>query len=164
MKLELTGILDQPGASVPFSTEVDLSGLDYGGQNPLPRPVSASGTVRNTAGVLVMKGVIRAELTGVCDRCAADFSREVDFPIDVVLSADPSDEEDESVFPLEGGCADLEDIVRTAVVLNMDQKLLCRPDCKGVCFRCGKNLNEGPCGCGREPDPRTAALARLLKK
>ncbi len=161
--LELTEILDRPGASAPFSTDVDLTDLVYGTQKPLSR-VTAQGAVRNTAGVLVLKGVARVEITGVCDRCAADFSRQVDFPLDAVLSADASDEDDENVFPLEGGRADLEDIVRTTVVLNLDQQLLCRPDCKGVCFRCGKNLNLGPCDCTPEPDPRMAALARLLKK
>lgn len=161
--LELTEILDRPGASAPFSTDVDLTDLVYGTQKPLSR-VTAQGAVRNTAGVLVLKGVARVEITGVCDRCAADFSRQEDFPLDAVLSADASDEDDENVFPLEGGCADLEDIVRTTVVLNLDQQLLCRPDCKGLCFRCGKNLNLGPCGCAPEPDPRMAALARLLKK
>lgn len=161
--LELTEILDRPGASAPFSTDVDLTDLVYGTQKPLSR-VTAQGAVRNTAGVLVLKGVARVEITGVCDRCAADFSRQVDFPLDAVLSADASDEDDENVFPLEGGRADLEDIVRTTVVLNLDQQLLCRPDCKGVCFRCGKNLNLGPCDCTPEPDLRMAALARLLKK
>lgn len=161
--LELTEILDRPGASVPFSTDVDLSDLVYGTQKPLSR-VTAQGAVRNTAGVLVLKGTAQVEITGVCDRCAADFSRQVDFPLDAVLSADASDEDDENVFPLEGGHADLEDIVRTTVVLNLDQQLLCRPDCKGLCFRCGKNLNLGPCDCTPEPDPRMAALARLLKK
>lgn len=161
--LELTEILDRPGASVPFSTDVDLTDLVYGTQKPLSR-VTAQGAVRNTAGVLVLKGTAQVEITGVCDRCAADFSRQVDFPLDAVLSADTSDEDDENVFPLEGGRADLEDIVRTTVVLNLDQQLLCRPDCKGLCFRCGKNLNLGPCDCTLEPDPRMAALARLLKK
>ncbi len=161
--LELTEILDRPGASAPFSTDVDLTDLVYGTQKPLSR-VTAQGAVRNTAGVLVLKGVAQVEINGVCDRCAADFSRQVDFPLDAVLSADASDEDDENVFPLEGGRADLEDIVRTTVVLNMDQQLLCRPDCKGLCFRCGKNLNLGPCDCTPEPDPRMAALARLLKK
>ena len=71
--------------------------------------------------------------------------------------------EDEWVFQLEGDSADLDDIVTTAFVLNMDSKLLCKPDCKGLCCRCGANLNDGPCGCEPEPDPRFAALKQLLK-
>ena len=166
MLLELSKIIDCPGASVPFSTSVDLSDLQYGQCYPVSEPVLASGMVRNTAGVLVMTGEITTTIHGICDRCAADFDREVSFPIDVVLVTELSNEEneDEWVFPLEGDSADLEDIVRTVFVLNLDSKLLCKEDCKGLCCRCGKNLNEGPCNCQKELDPRFAALKQLLEK
>ena len=166
MLLSLSKIIDAPGASVPFETSLDLSDLQFGTCCPVSEPVLASGTVRNTAGVLVMTGNVTTTLHGVCDRCAADFTADVDIPIDVVLVTELSNEdsEDEWVFSLEADCADLEDIVRTVFVLNMDSKLLCRPDCKGLCFRCGRNLNEGPCGCQKELDPRFAALRQLLDK
>ena len=58
----------------------------------------------------------------------------------------------------------MEDIIRSVFVLNMDSKLLCSDDCKGLCCRCGKNLNDGPCSCEKEIDPRLAALKQLLNK
>ena len=166
MLLGLSKIIDCPGASVPFSTSVDLSDLRYGESFPVTEPVEASGTVRNTAGVLMMTGSLHTTIHGVCDRCAADFERFVEFPIDVVLGTELSNEdsEDEWVFHLEADAADLEDIVRTVFVLNLDSKLLCSEDCKGLCCRCGKNLNEGPCTCQKEIDPRFAALKQLLNK
>ena len=72
--------------------------------------------------------------------------------------------EDEWVFDLKGDSADLEEIVRTVFVLNMDSQLLCDPDCKGICGGCGKNLNHESCTCQKEIDPRLAALQQLLKK
>ena len=166
MLLGLSKIIDCPGASVPFTTSVDLRDLQYGESYPVTEPVEASGTVRNTAGVLVMTGALHTTIHGVCDRCASDFDRYVEFPIDVVLVTELTNEEneDEWVFPLEGDSADLEDIVRTVFVLNLDSKLLCKEDCKGLCCRCGKNLNEGPCSCQKELDPRFAALKQLLEK
>ena len=166
MLLGLARIMDRPGAVVPFSCSVDLSDLQYGASHPVTEPVEASGTVRNTAGVLVMSGSIKTCLHGVCDRCAAEFSREVEYPIQAVLVEELANEEneDEWVFPLEGESADLQDIVRTVFVLNMESKLLCKPDCKGLCCQCGKNLNDGPCSCQKEPDPRFAALRQLLNK
>ena len=166
MLLDLSKILDCPGAEVSFSTSVDLSDLQYGQCYPASEPVLASGTVRNTAGVLVMTGLIRTTIHGVCDRCASEFDADVQTPIDVVLVTELANEEneDEWVFPLEGDSADLEDIVRTVFVLNMDSKLLCKEDCKGLCCRCGKNLNDGPCSCQKELDPRFAALKQLLEK
>ena len=166
MLLGLSKIIDCPGASVDFSASVDLSDLLYGTSYPVSEPVLASGTVRNTAGVLVMTGSIKTCLHGTCDRCASDFDRDVEFPIDVVLVEELSNEdsEDEWVFDLEGDSADLDDIIRTVFVLNMDSKLLCKAECKGLCCRCGKNLNDGPCGCQKELDPRFAALRQLLDK
>ena len=166
MLLGLSKIIDRPGESVSFSTSVDLRDLQYGQCFPVSEPVIANGVVRNTAGVLVMTGSVQTTIHGVCDRCASEFDLEIDFPIDVVLVTELANEEneDEWVFPLEGDSADLEDIVRTVFVLNLDSKLLCKDDCKGLCCRCGKNLNDGPCSCQKELDPRFAALKQLLEK
>ena len=166
MRLGLSQIIDRPGESVSFSEVVDLSDLQYGTCFPVTEPVKAEGTVRNTAGVLVMKGEITTTIHGTCDRCASEFDRDVVIPIDAVLVTELANEEneDEWVFTLEGDSADLDDIVRTVFVLNMDSKLLCSDDCKGLCCRCGKNLNDGPCSCEKEIDPRLAALKQLLNK
>ena len=166
MLLGLSKIIDCPGQSIPFSVSVDLSDLCYGVSYPVSEPVLAQGTVRNTAGVLMMEGQVRTTIHGICDRCAGSFDRKVEFPIDVVLVTELSNEEneDEWVFPLEGDSADLDDIVRTVFVLNLDSKLLCKEDCKGLCPQCGKNLNDGPCNCRKELDPRFAALKQLLEK
>ena len=85
MLLDLSKIIDTPGASVPFSTSVDLSDLLYGTCYPVDEPVLASGTVRNTAGVLVMTGSLHTTIHGVCDRCASDFTSDVEYAIEVVL-------------------------------------------------------------------------------
>ena len=166
MLLGLSKIIDCPGASVSFTTSVDLSDLQYGQSFPVSEPVQASGTVRNTAGVLMMSGTIATTIHGICDRCATEFDSSVEFPLDVVLVTEFSNEEneDEWVFPLEGDSADLEDIVRTVFVLNFDSKLLCKPDCKGLCCGCGRNLNYEACTCQKEIDPRFAALKQLLEK
>ena len=166
MLLGLSDIIHSPGASLSFSESVDLSDLLFGTCYPVSEPVVIEGTVRNTADVLVMKGEITTRIHGVCDRCASDFTQDVVIPVDVVLVQELSNEEneDEWVFPLEAESADLEDITKTVFVLNMDSKLLCKPDCKGICCRCGKNLNYESCTCQKEIDPRLAALQQLLKK
>ena len=166
MLLDLKPILVTPGASLPFETREDLSDLVFGSCRPASEPILASGKVRNTAGVLELTGELSTTLHGVCDRCAGEFTRAVQIPVHAVLVSEEELEqtEDEWVFGIHDGCADLTDIITTAFVLNMDSQLLCRPDCKGVCFRCGKNLNEGPCSCRKKPDPRLAVLEQLLDK
>ncbi len=165
MLLGLSKIIDCPGGAVSFETSLDLSDLAFGNCCPATEPVFASGTVRNTAGVLMLSGTVRTRLHGVCDRCARAFIRDVEFPMEAVLVTALEDEanEDQELFALQGNAADLDEIVTTVFVLNMDSKLLCSPDCKGLCCRCGKNLNDGSCSCQPESDPRFAALKQLLK-
>lgn len=164
MLLGLSKLIDAPGSSLGFETSLDLSDLDFGGCCPAKQPVTAVGEVRNTAGVLMMSGTVSTRLFGVCARCAQDFERDVEFPLQAILVTELASEEneDEWVFLLEDDCADLDDIVNTTFVLNMDTKLLCSEDCKGLCCRCGKNLNLGPCDCAPERDPRFAVLQQLL--
>ena len=166
MRLALKEIIHSPGASVSFSDRVDLSDLQFGTCCPVTEPVEINGTVRNTADVLMMKGSITTRLHGVCDRCTSEFTQDVEIPVDGVLVEELANEdsEDEWVFPLVSDAADLDEIVRTVFVLNLDSKMLCKPDCKGLCCCCGKNLNDGLCGCQKEPDPRFAALRQLLDK
>lgn len=165
MLLSLSNIIRTPGSVLPFQTSLELCDLRFGDSYPLQEPILAEGTVRNTAGVLLLNATLTTNLHGVCDRCAADFERIVTVPVRAVLvrELENEDEADEWTFLLKDDCADLDEILSTAFVLNMDSKLLCKPDCKGLCFRCGRNLNDGECACRPETDPRLAVLGQLLK-
>ena len=166
MLLELSSIMDSPGSIVPFQTSLDLSDMTFGGSKPVSEAVRADGFVRNTAGVLELTAAVETTLHCVCDRCTKPFLRTVKYDVQAVLAENlqSDDYENPWVFELVDRCADLDDILTTAFVLNMDSKLLCREDCKGFCFRCGANLNEAPCTCRKETDPRLAVLQKLLKK
>ena len=164
MKLDVSSILHTSGGILPFEFSLDMSGETFGSCQPVSEPVLCAGQVRNTAGVLVLTGSLRTTLHGVCDRCAKEFARAVNFPVEAVLARSLSNEDDCDpwTFLLDGECADLDEVMTTAFVLSMDSKFLCREDCQGLCPRCGKDLNDGPCGCRAEPDPRFAALQKLL--
>ena len=166
MLLDLSKIIDMPGASIDFSVSLDLSDLEFGSCAPLKAPVTCEGTVRNTAGVLMTKGTILAHLDAGCDRCGEDYEEDLTYPLDVVLVTELADEdhEDEGIFPLEGNFADMDEIIRTVFILNMDTKFQCSDDCAGLCCGCGVNLNREKCRCKKEIDPRFAALQQLLNK
>ena len=166
MLLGLSKIIGCPGSVVHFETDLDLSQIEFGGNTPLTEPVHAVGQVRNTAGVLVMTGELTTRLHGDCDRCAKPVERDFAVPLEAVLvtKSEDEDHDDTWTFELDGDKADLDEILTTAVVLNMDSKLLCDEDCKGLCSKCGADLNEGPCSCKHELDPRLAVLQKLLNK
>ena len=165
MLLRLSKIIETPNSALPFETELHLEDLRFGVGCPVSEPVSAKGEVKNKAGVLLLEAELKTVLHGVCDRCCSEFDRAISFPVHAVLTTELEDEDeaDAWTFLLEDDCADLDDILTTAFVLNMDSTLLCKPDCKGLCFRCGKNLNDGDCDCRPEADPRLAVLGQLLK-
>ena len=76
-----------------------------------------------------------------------------------------SDEEDDNgefvVVPDDQ--LDLDQLLTEDILLDVPSKFLCSPGCKGLCPTCGKNLNQGPCGCERDTvDPRLAVLKDLL--
>ena len=164
MRLNLRPIIHVPGGSLPFQFELDLSALDFFGEKPFAHPVQVSGTVRNTAGALVLEGVAETTLELACDRCLKPFSQVLKLPVTTLLAEELEDEENDEIVLLENGEADLDELFTTALVLSMDAKHVCSEDCKGLCPTCGANLNDGPCGCRKEIDPRLAALAQLLDK
>ena len=144
MRLDLRSILHVPGASLPFSFALDLSGLDFYGEHPFAGPETT--------------------LELVCDRCLKPFCRDMRVPVDSLLAETLEDEENDEILLLDNGTVDLDEVFTTALVLAMDSKHVCSEDCKGLCATCGADLNEGPCGCKPEIDPRFAALAQLLDK
>ena len=162
MRLDLRDIIHTPDAKKVFQLQVDLSDLDFYGAKPITRPVLAEGSVTNHAGALVLEGTARSELDLACDRCGKLFSREKVVPMDSLVAQELEDDENDEIFLLDGTELDLDEVVTTTFILAMDTKNLCSDDCKGLCAKCGANLNKEPCRCKPEVDPRLAALAQLL--
>ena len=163
MYLELRDIIHVPDASKPFQFQMDLSQMEFYGQRPITRPVEIQGRVTNHAGALVLEGSASSLLDLQCDRCGKAFFREQRVPLDCLLAARLEDEDQDGIVLLEGTQVNLDEVAGTAFILGMDTKNLCSEDCKGLCARCGANLNDGPCGCRPEVDPRWAALARPIE-
>ncbi|MCD7769238.1 MAG: DUF177 domain-containing protein [Oscillospiraceae bacterium] len=162
MLLNLHEIIEMPGGRVPFQCELDTQRLSFDGLVAFNGPVTAEGQVKNTAGILEMDALVKADMTLCCDRCTAEFRRTVSRQFQVTLQADAEDEDDPDLFPLEGDSVDVSDVLETCFILDTDRKLLCREDCKGLCPTCGGNLNDGPCSCKKPIDPRLAVLGQLL--
>ena len=162
MRLDLRNIIHVPEASKSFQFQMDLSGLEFYGEHLITRPVQIEGSVTNHAGALVLEGTASSLLDLACDRCGKEFSREKVVELNCLMASELEDEEHDEIYLLEGNEADLGEVAGTAFILAMDTKNLCSDNCKGLCAKCGADLNNGPCGCRPEVDPRLAALAQLL--
>ena len=117
-------------------------------------------------GEVVVRGRVRGRLAQECRRCLRPVMEEFDDELTLVFVSDASgedtDEGDAFVFDPVRGSLDLGDAVREEVTLAMNPYVVCDPACRGLCPRCGANLNEGSCDCAeKEVDPRWEALRAL---
>ena len=161
MKLNLREIIEVPGSKLPFSCALSPDGLEFPSIVGYEGEIAAEGAVINTAGVLTLEGTIKAQMHCICDRCGAEFYREKIVPVNVGIAVDDSEED---LFQMEEDEIDLDEILYTCFMLDMDAKFLCKPDCAGLCAGCGANLNYEKCTCKKQVDPRWAVLEQLLDK
>ena len=163
MRLDLHEIINIPGKHVAFDYSPDRTELTYGSVLEVRPNTRAVGEIRNVAGVLTLTADVEADMHCVCARCLKEFDKHLALHTQAVI-ADPEDvPEDSDAYFLDGNYADVDEILYTALVLDLDERLLCREDCKGLCDKCGADLNEGPCSCKAEIDPRLAVLGQLLE-
>ena len=163
MLLDVRPILHTPGKRLEFQFELDLTDVEFFGRYPVTETVEVQGEVRNTADILDLNLTTRTVLDAMCDRCGKEFRQDKEISYSCILAEEIQNEENDEIVLLEDGKVDVEDLARTAFILGMDTKTLCSEDCKGLCARCGADLNLGPCSCKKEVDPRLAALAKLLE-
>lgn len=138
-------------------------------------PVRASLRIEKTASSEVLvRGTVNADMELQCSRCLRPFVVNVKSEIEVVyhpaasISRDEhyelkSDELDMSFY--KNDTLDTDEILEEQLLLNVPMKPLCSSDCKGICPKCGIDLNAGDCTCDfTETDPRLKVLEKLLKR
>jgi uncharacterized protein len=163
MRLDLRALIVNPEVRLPFRVEMETDRLDFPSVKEYLEPPVAEGLFFNEAGILHMQGTITADMLCICDRCGQEFESVKETAVDAVLVQEESEDQPE-LFVLEGTEIDAQEVLATSFILDMETKFLCRENCKGLCTRCGRNLNFGPCFCGKEIDPRFAVLGQLLDK
>jgi uncharacterized protein len=110
-------------------------------------------------------GTLSTRVAASCRRCLADVSVEV-APELRVLFTEEAGADDAAAYPVPPQATELElgEMVREELILAVPPYVLCREDCRGLCPQCGNDLNEGPCSCSPEPDPRWAKLEALKQQ
>ncbi len=163
MKIKLTQLIKAENAQIDINYECDLSDAEVWGEKLFAEPVRVTGSIRNRAEVIEL--VLNLQITAdtACARCLKPVREvlSVDVSYDVVTELQNPD--DEHLLLIEGDELDVDETVRTAVLLNMPMRFLCSENCKGLCSKCGADLNEGECACDKHDiDPRLAILKTLL--
>lgn len=166
MQIRLQDLASLPGRCLCFDYTTDLSQEEVSFEHPFPQPVRLRGSVTDHSGVITLSAQAEARVHTHCARCGRPVEYDKATPVDFVLVrslANGEDEQSDELFLVDSDTVELDDILIPEFILDMEMTVLCREDCKGLCPKCGKNLNEGPCGCDlRQIDPRLAVLQKLL--
>lgn len=161
-----TLLREAPGAARQIHVENEPASVESEGYERLV--TGAVHLLRTSRGIL-FRAKVRVEPEYQCDRCLRTFTTPVDLDIDELFAfvRDPVTlrpvELDEDTFRLEDEqYLDASEAVRQYEEAARPIRTLCRPDCAGLCPRCGKDLNDGPCSCPAEDiEPAWSALAEL---
>ena len=163
MLLQLKSLFVGEVTTLPIDCQLDCSDLEWYGAYPLREPVSVTGRVENRAGIVKLTAQAAYTLDTQCDRCLAPIHRQEQLVVEHVLVTSLNREDTDEFIVVEDYTLSLDELVRSDLILGMPMKVLCKEDCRGLCPMCGKNQNEGACGCRRETvDPRLAVLKDLL--
>lgn len=154
MTIELKKVFDAAGTALDIDGVIPVTELaEMQPYTDFAAPVGIKGRVTNRAGVVTLGVTVTALLSQCCDRCLKAFEREYvhDFSHTLVVSLANESDEDDSGFEDYVVCPDnkldIGELALTDLMLEMPTKILCKEDCLGLCPVCGKDLNEGECGC-----------------
>ena len=171
MLVHLSDIVSQTGKTenmeVPVTVDViksELGSFRIAEKSPLHLQIIHTGNK-----VLELTCDVKLVIPMPCDRCLKEVPVDFDLHFQSKLDMKQSREDrikdlDESDY-ITGLDLDTDLLICNEVLINWPLKVLCKEDCKGICSRCGQNLNEGTCQCDRTSlDPRMAAISDIFSK
>lgn len=169
MVINLTDVLISEGKVKELQAEAELTQISCRmGKFPVTEKTPVSLTLKNLGmNKASVEGRIELTLAMNCDRClkpvpqkiSLHFMRQVTAPDESMKE----EEDDEQNF-MEGYRLNIDSLIKNECFMNLPTKVLCKPDCKGICIKCGKDLNTGECGCDTfVPDPRMARIKDIFE-
>lgn len=171
MLIDLTEVLQVEGKTWETTAGIEMDAFESRlGSFPIIEKSPVSLILRNEGGRklhLTGSAVVRVQIP--CDRCLKPVERTLMLEPDRELDMNSSEQErllalDEQNF-LDGYNLDVEKLIYGEILMSWPMKVLCREECRGICSRCGADLNLGDCGCDRfTPDPRMAKFQDVFNQ
>lgn len=169
MQLNLSELFTSIGKEKEYTVPLEMTKVRlHGCQYPVTEKEDVHLRIRHTGNRRVeLTGAARVVLQIPCNRCLQPVSREFLLQLDRDMDLSVTTEErlealDEQPY-IDGYNVDVEELVYGELVVNMPMKVLCRSDCRGICNRCGANLNFETCHCDvTELDPRMSVIRDIF--
>jgi uncharacterized protein len=162
-RVDVRDLVGQPGAYREVHLAEPVVGLSAPlAEVPADVPVAVDVVMESVVEGILVSGRVAGPVKLRCARCLTEFEDGLSVPVRELFAPDPEEDADE--YPLEEDHLNLEPMVRDAVVLQLPFSPLCRPDCLGLCERCGGDRNRAECACPPVTDPRWSGLQALLER
>jgi uncharacterized protein len=163
--ISVADLLGRPGAYRDVSVSAPLEGIETPLASVGGKPVRLRGRLESVVEGVLVTGSLAGSVEIRCARCLRSLVSEISADVCEVFFVPGHEAADEDSYRVGGAEVDLEPMVRDAIALSLPLAPLCREDCQGLCPHCGRDLNEGPCGCTfEETDPRWAPLEALRER
>jgi len=150
-------------------------------------PLAVSLELTNVEGLVAVTGVLEGTIVRECVRCLKGYEDPLAFSVRAAFIPEPKsaprhpkrvdhrkaraevveaelEKESDDQYQYQGNQLELASMLREHVILSAPMQPLCSDDCLGLCARCGKNLNEGPCQCAAEPPIPTFRVVQSMKR
>lgn len=183
MRVKIDEITDK-GLDLIFEERADsfpsLADIERSGECAFLQPLGVRLQMRPVGQLFEAAGRFESRVRLTCSRCLVEYETPLaaDFSLTFIRQVSEADEpsrneeielraDEIGLILFYGDEIDLRDPIQEEVVMALPMRPLCRPDCKGLCPKCGADLNQGDCGCERKVfNPKFAALAglKIVKK
>lgn len=161
--LRVIDALKNPGQEYAFTADAVLEEMDVMGDPVRFSDIAVKGTYVGTTESISIEATVTATVVSRCARCLSEVTLPITAEMHAVFAQEP-DPEDPDQYCFEAPTLELTDAIRDAVVLELPLRFLCSEDCKGLCSKCGTNLNTGTCTCQKGDDDLNpfAALRSMI--
>jgi len=165
MKVDISEISKFNGAELVLEYNEVLENSDRLAEGfIIHKPISFKGVLTNVDGILLLKGKLAFDYVTGCFRCLKDVEEHVEIRISENYVNDGGQAEELDAYTYEGNLLDLDKAIEDNIILNLPMKKLCSQDCKGLCEKCGTNLNDKQCNCSEDSiNPQMEKLRDYLK-
>lgn len=125
------------------------------------KPVTIAGAISLIGNVMELKANLKTEVILSCSRCLERYKYPLD--IEVIENFTQDEIDDDEIIRISGSTIDLKQVCQDNILLAIPYKGLCKEDCKGLCQKCGTNLNYASCKCEKDNiDPRLEKLKNFF--
>ena len=163
MKVDISEILKVNGASLDVEMEELLDDFDELDEFVFDTPVKVKCRLTNIGGIVKMDGHLKVDYKVKCSRCLKDIQSSLEAELKEEF-AQEGQTEDDDIYIYTDKVIVLDKVLKDNIILNLPARQICKDDCKGLCPKCGIDLNTGRCNCSEEKiDPRMEALKNFFK-